>query len=374
MKIALLTNVLHPYRIPVLRELAKRCDELRVFVSGDTAPVDGLRIVRQKSLHWGEAWRHTHQFTDRLTIHFPYDTLPRLREFQPEVIISGELGLRTLQAALYRNHMPESRLVIWATLSEYTEQGRGALRPILRRALLRTADSVLVNGASGFRYIRGFGAPAEKIFRVPQTTDLSASFALPSARSQSARRRFLYVGRLIELKGILPVLQHFAAWAAAHPEKNIVISFAGDGPLRDQISTYPTPPNLDLRMLGFVDYSRLPEVYQDHGILLFPTLADEWGMVAVEAMAAGLPILGSIYSQAVEDLVDPGTHGWVFRPDHAGDASQAVSAALETPCHVLDEMGAAARAKVRALTPAAMASSMMDAVNYAVGHPIGALA
>ena len=51
------------------------------------------------------------------------------------------------------------------------------------------------------------------------------------------------------------------------------------------------------------------------GVLVFPTLADEWGLVVNEALAAGVPVLGSLYSQAVEELVRDGENGWTFRPD-----------------------------------------------------------
>ena len=57
----------------------------------------------------------------------------------------------------------------------------------------------------------------------------------------------------------------------------------------------------------------MAEVYAKASLFAFPTLADEWGVVVNEAMAAGLPVLGSIYSQAVEELVEDGVSGWVFR-------------------------------------------------------------
>ena len=61
-------------------------------------------------------------------------------------------------------------------------------------------------------------------------------------------------------------------------------------------------------------HERMAEVYAKASLFAFPTLADEWGVVVNEAMAAGLPVLGSIYSQAVEELVEDGVSGWVFRP------------------------------------------------------------
>ena len=79
-------------------------------------------------------------------------------------------------------------------------------------------------------------------------------------------------------------------------------------------------------------------------ILAFPTLADDWGLVVTEAMASGLPVLGSIYSQAVEELVRDGESGWLFRPDSSDDVEAKLNSALTTSAERSRDMGAAARA------------------------------
>jgi glycosyltransferase involved in cell wall biosynthesis len=140
---------------------------------------------------------------------------------------------------------------------------------------------------------------------------------------------------------------------------------AGEGPLHAQISSFPGPPNLSVRLLGHLDYDRLPGVYAQTGILVFPTLADEWGLVVVEAMAAGLPVLGSLYSQAVEELVVSSQNGWTFKPDEPQSFRDALNLALTAQSVQLSEMAACARQRVVRLTPADMASAMMAAIEYA---------
>jgi len=371
-RIALLTNFLPPYRLAFLRELERRCESLRIFVSTPledgprmVSPKSGLGIVQQRSVQWHQTSRHTHNFTDRLAIQFPYDTIAQLREFRPDVIVSGELGLRTLQAALYRRLVAKSRLVVWATLSEVTEQTRGQARHILRRALLRMADAVMVNGESGACYVERFGAPKERVFRVPQTTDVAHFLALPATRAEPIRRRLLYCGRLIELKGLIPFLSCLADWAGLHPDQKVDFWIAGDGPLRSTLATYATPRNLSIKLLGHVSYDRLPEVHVQSGLLAFPTLADEWGMVVVEAMASGLPVLGSAYSQAVVELVVDGKTGWIFRPDHPSEMKAAIHRALSEPNEELDRFRLAARLRVKTMTPVAMANQIVAAADFA---------
>ena len=372
-RIAVLTNVVLPYRIALVQELQQRFEDLRIFVSSLTGPEQtasdsSLPICQQRTWTINTKWRHPHRFTDDVAIRIPYDTWSQLRTFRPDVIVSGEMGARTLLAAAYKRSEPRTRLVIWATLSEATEQGRGFLRPVLRKILLRAADAVMVNGESGARYIRRFGVPAASIIRVPQSTELSGYLFGDSRRPAAARHRLLYSGRLIELKGLLPFLATLCTWAIAHPQRTAELWIAGDGPLREQIQKLSVPSNLEIRMLGHVPYDRLPEIYRQCGVLAFPTLADEWGMVVVESMAAGLPVLGSIHSQAVEELVQNQVNGWTFRPEEPADVRRALGQVFAASDEILDEMGARARDSVRDLTPITMADRMEAAIDYAIAQ------
>jgi hypothetical protein len=116
-----------------------------------------------------------------------------------------------------------------------------------------------------------------------------------------------------------------------------------------------------LSLLGAVDYDGLSRIYGDCGIFVLPTLADEWGIVVNEAMAAGLPVLGSIQAQAVEELVEDGHNGWRFDADSADSALAALSRALATTPEALEAMREAAQRTVAAITPDAMARRMRAA-------------
>ena len=59
-----------------------------------------LDVVVQRNLVLRRPYRSRLGYTRQLEIHLPYDTLPRLASIRPEAVISGELGMRSLQAAL----------------------------------------------------------------------------------------------------------------------------------------------------------------------------------------------------------------------------------------------------------------------------------
>ena len=99
-------------------------------------------------------------------------------------------------------------------------------------------------------------------------------------------------------------------------------------------------------------------------MLVFPTLADEWGLVVNEAMAAGVPVLGSRNSQAVEEMVEDGETGWVFSPERREEIPSALDRALSTPSDQLGAMRDGCRARAR-FTPEAAAGGMLAAVEHA---------
>lgn len=370
-RVVLLTNFITPYRLPLYQALAARIPEFEVLISTPMEPNrswqpkwDGLNVTVQKNLTLQRKWRHPHGFTEDLYVHIPYDTLWLLQQKQPEVIISGEMGFRTLQAAIYQKFHPETRLILWATVSEYSEQGRGKLREILRRWLVPQADAVLVNGQSGARYVRKFGIKDEQIFLAPYTTDITPFLALPLAKDAQQAYRLLYVGQLVERKGIEPFLSALTRWCQAHPDRKIEFWLVGDGPLRSTLEGLSIPGNLSLRFLGNVAYDQLAEIYSACGIFVFPTLADEWGLVTNEAMAAGLPVLGSLYSQSVEELVTEGKTGWTFRADRDAEMDAAIERVLTTPLNVLEQMRSAGRDRICHLTPEFVADGIVKAIQY----------
>ena len=80
-------------------------------------------------------------------------------------------------------------------------------------------------------------------------------------------------------------------WARANPDRKLEIRFAGHGPLEQPIREHLLPDNVELTIVGAVNYGELHRIYGECGIFVLPTLADEWGIVVNEAMAAGLPII-----------------------------------------------------------------------------------
>jgi len=375
-QVVLLTNFVPPYRLPLYEALADRVARLTVLVS---TPVEEGRSWRpdsgrlelrvQRTLSLRRSWRHPAGFSDAAFLHVPWDTLPQLRSLRPDVVISGELGFRSLFSAVYRV-LSGARLVLWATLSERSEQGRHPLRLLLRRFLLRHADRVIVNGASGARYVRSYGVPDHRIDVVPYVA--LPGFSEAARHSPAANdpvRHLLFVGQLTERKGLVPFLRALDAWARSHPSEEIALTIVGSGESQPLIEGFRPTGSLAIRLLGEQDPAALPAFFAQADALVFPTLADEWGLVVNEALAAGVPVLGSIHSQAVEELCHEGRTGWVFDPEDEASTRSAIDRALSTGADDLARMRELARERVRHLTPQWAADRLVETVLAALRDP-----
>lgn len=97
-----------------------------------------------------------------------------------------------------------------------------------------------------------------------------------------------------------------------------------------------------------------------------PTLTDEWGLVVDEALHSGLPVIGSVHSQAVEALIDDGVNGFQYDPDDEDSFALAMNQwVIIDPSHRLG-MSESARESVRSRTPETSASQLVSAVRFAI--------
>ncbi len=372
LKVVVASPFIAPHKLPIWQELAGRVERLTLLLSTEMEPnrrwqaeSGGLDVRIQKTTTFTLPWRHKHGFTDPCYVHIPRRMIRELRELAPDVVISGELGIRSLFSSVYRALFPRTKLIFWCAVAESTEIGRGMARYMLRRSILGRADRLLTNSNSGRCYLQRMGVPAERIDRVVYPTTQGFYERGCDTRPQSAAHRLLFVGQLIERKGLLPFAAALIRWAERHPERAIEFTLIGSGPLESKLRALKSQANLKIDLLGQCDYEAIIHAHAQAGIFAFPTMADDWGMAACEAMASGLPVLGSIYSQAVNELCEEGVTGWRFRVSDAGEMDRALDAALNTSPEDLNAMRSAARRQVSGLTPEHTVDQVLESIRKA---------
>lgn len=373
--IVALTHYLPPYMARVLYFVTQKVPKFDILLSIDQEPNrafgntwDGLNVHIQKSWMFRRPWKHSAGFTDELFVHVPHDTIRQLRRRDPDIVFSYELGFRSLASSIYCS-LYRKPLVLCVCVSEHSEQGRGRLRHWLRRYLLRRATAVTFNGPSCKKYLQEqYSTPESKLFHFPYCTSDQFRYEGPLERSEEADHRFLCIGQLSERKGVLPMLEALSEYCETRPDKHLEIDLVGKGPLEETIGSLQTPSNLKIRMLGHMDYQSMSAAMSECGVLIFPTMADEWGLVVNEGMAAGLPVLGSVYGQASTTLIEPGKNGWLYRPDSFEDFATKLDTILATPHSQLSAMRSAAQATVADITPQRVSEKALHMFRSVLEH------
>jgi 1,2-diacylglycerol 3-alpha-glucosyltransferase len=119
----------------------------------------------------------------------------------------------------------------------------------------------------------------------------------------------------------------------------------GDGPARKTLEAEATERDADVRFLGFLDREELAEFYSALDVFAFPSPVETQGLVALEAIACGTPVVG-VDSGALTETIDEGETGYHYDPgDIAG-----FRAALDRALRERDALSTTCRSRREAMS------------------------
>ena len=177
-----------------------------------------------------------------------------------------------------------------------------------------------------------FDPPTDKTVAIPNGVD-PAAFAVAPDRVAAARAHhsdrphLVFAGRLVHEKGVQDLLDATAHLISRHP--GLTVSIAGEGPheeeLRDQADRLGLGTTVNF--LGFLDGPRLPELLASADCFVMPSRYEPFGMVALEAMAAGAPVVAGRCGGLAEFIVD-GVTGLSHEPGNVAELTAAVDRVL----------------------------------------------
>jgi len=158
-------------------------------------------------------------------------------------------------------------------------------------------------------------------------------------------RRLVCVGRLVEQKGQLLILEALAALAAERVDVEVVL--AGDGPLRPVIEQRARELALGerLRITGWISNEQVRHELLACRAMLLPSFAEGLPVVLMESLALGRPAI-STYVAGIPELIQNGVNGWLIPAGSLDEMIRAVRLALAARRTELLEMGRAGAAAV----------------------------
>ena len=168
----------------------------------------------------------------------------------------------------------------------------------------------------------------------------------------------LFVGRLEKRKGLGDLLRGYEFMKARIPQSRLIV--VGDGPLRGKVESYITRHRLpDVVLAGYVPDSVKPRYYNSADIFCAPaTGAESFGIVLLEAMASGLPVVATEVPGYMS-VLEPGRDSLTVRPKGWAELGAALII-LARDADLRRRMGAYGHDKARRYAWEAVASQVIE--------------
>jgi glycosyltransferase involved in cell wall biosynthesis len=180
----------------------------------------------------------------------------------------------------------------------------------------KSADAIIVDSFRSKQTVsKEYGVPSGKIKVINKEGVDCSKFQVSVCNSNE----ILFVGRLHERKRIDKLIHAFAKVKLAVPDAKLKI--VGSGELEKKLRTLVKNLGLwdDIQLTGFVPDTELPSHYANASVFVLPSAYEGFGIVLLEAMASGLPIV-SVKTGVAETVIRHGWNGYLVDYETMADA------------------------------------------------------
>jgi glycosyltransferase involved in cell wall biosynthesis len=370
MKIVHAAKFYPPARGGMERMLGDLCDgtardwDVRVVAASETRHTIEERcgdVTVVRAAAWGSA--HAVPLCPSLPSHLWRSHADCFVLHEPNPVAGTALFLRT----------PAPRLIIW----HHSDLVRPWWAPHtygrIQGALYRRADCVIVSSpalASGSRLAQHarrvavipFGVDVERY----QRTDAARRSRIDAIRAAHQGPLVLFVGRFVYYKGVEVLLEAMTRCPGT-------LLLVGVGPLEGALRELSVRRELEGRVafVGQVSEDELPAYYQACDLFVLPSIArtEAFGIVQVEAMAAGMPVVSTNLPTGVPWVNQDGVSGLVVPPSDAGALGNAIRQLVQDSA-LRRRLGDGARARAASMfSRERMVAAFRDVVETAVHNP-----
>lgn len=316
-------------------------------------------------------------YSARFTYASPNIVWPLLK-FRPHLIFASGFSIWTILVVLLKPLMGWCVVVLYDGSSPSIDFRNSWLRLSVRRFIAYVADGFCANSSAARDYLlKVLNALPEKVFSntylVPDIQALvqinrvaASTESLQAITADPNVTTFLFVGELIPRKGLRQLLQACALLTQSD-NRNYHLLIVGDGEERAELEEFAHQQNLSsfVTWVGWIPYGELGTYFKLTDAFVFPTLEDVWGMVSLEAMVFGQPVLCSKWAGSAE-LIVPGENGELFDPHQPEELAALMDRVIQNPM-LLKTMGVNAQQMIAPYTPEAAVESFATVVHQLIG-------
>ncbi len=371
-KVALIHNIIAPYRIPLFEELARNPNiELFVYFTSESEKNREWIVNHNFSFNYKILPKVTLNLGKETFYHINPTIIRELYNGKFDVIISAGYSSFTNQIAFFVAKSLNIPFILW---SGSTENEHSLLRIIslpFVKYVVKRSDLFIAYGTNAKKYLVKLGASEEKVFISFNSVDTNffknAILDL-KLNKNDLKEKFglnykfvvLYVGQLIERKGIKYLLE-------AHKKLNRIydvgLVIVGNGNEKSELIEWTKINNINnVHIFDFVQKDALPCFYAVADIFVLPSSEEVWGLVLNEAMACGLPVISTNAVGASVDLIKNEINGFIVEPKNEIQLYDSINKIFMDPA-LMNNMGIFSENIIRDITVENSSKAFSDAIN-----------
>lgn len=246
-----------------------------------------------------------------------------IKKINPDIVITEGFG-GWAPAGIRYSFFHRRKLITFYERTAYVERNSPYWRSLYRRIIGLPIDCFIINGTLTEKYLseglKFKNTPKIKGCMSADSYGLSNAVMSVSNNEKNNLRQslklnngltFLFVGQMVERKGISQLLSAWEKHITKHPNDNLIV--IGKGILFDSLKGKYNKYE-SVKILGGINYDEIHRYYATCDVFIMPTLEDNWCLVIPEAMACGKPVACSIYNGGHYELVQDNVNGYKFDP------------------------------------------------------------
>jgi glycosyltransferase involved in cell wall biosynthesis len=296
----------------------------------------------------------------------------RLLQLRPHAIFASSFGIWTVLALLLKPICWWRVIIAYEGSSPSVDYRNSVIRLLVRRLMVKFADAYITNSQAGKAYlVEVLKAKDNRVFvqpyEIPDTKTLIAPEKIELDAAQLQRPVFLFVGQIVPRKG-LHILLEACKLLQQQGYREYTVQIVGDGPQREELEKFSQEHHLTdcIQWVGRVDYNLISTYFHNADVFVLPTLEDTWGVVVLEAMLMGKPVLCSTGAGTAE-LVVHGENGYVFDPAQPEKLAELMCQFIDRPIAIY-EMGKKSQQIMSKYTPEAASKCLVQATNLVLNN------
>lgn len=329
-KVAIIHNVVAPYRIPLFEKLSQ-CPDLENVVVYYCLEQFDKKLCHTAFNSTKEMGLYKKKILPGFVFSLPLLNFPialnvsiikEILSNDFDVIVLCGFSDITTQLAFLLGKIKNIKLVLWTEMTG-NFLNHGDVYTFITKLMINYFDAIIVPSTISKKFHSNLGYPQEKIFISPNCSvdeDYMKSASEYRANKIEIKRNLsihndkliLFVGRLVSIKGIENLISAFQK--IKNDDKDVGLVIVGDGPLRSELESFCSLR--DVYFQGQVEHKETIKYYSISDVFVLPSRFELHPLVITEAMAAGLPVITTTAAANAFDTIVDKKNGFIIEKEN----------------------------------------------------------